>query len=294
MTTTTAVLGAGRMGAALAGALADAGRSVTVWNRTPDKARALEPRGVRAAATIKEAVADADVVLVNVLDYDVSASVLAEAAADGGLRDRLVVELSSGTPAQARQAAERARAWGVGYLDGAIMATPNFIGAPEGLVLYSGDRAGFEDHADLLKVLGGASLHVGEDPGRASALDMALLTQMWGGLFGGVHALAICEAEGVPLNDFEAHRLGFQPVVEGAVADLVARVRDRRFAGDRDTLASVGVHHASFIHVLHAAADQGVDPGIIAPWERLFRAALAAGGPDDDFAALARFTRTAS
>lgn len=294
MTTTTAVLGAGRMGAALAGALADAGRSVTVWNRTPDKARALEPRGVRAAATIKDAVADAAVVLVNVLDYDVSASVLAEAAADDGLRDRLVVELSSGTPAQARQAAERARAWGAGYLDGAIMATPNFIGSPGGLILYSGERAGFEAHADLLKILGGASLHVGEDPGRASALDMALLTQMWGALFGGLHALAICRAEGVPLNDFETHRLGFNPVVEGAVADLVARTRDRRFAGDTDTLASVAVHHVAFAHVLRAASEQGVDPGIIAPWERLFQAAIGDGRLEDDFAVLARFAGAAA
>lgn len=294
MTTTTAVLGAGRMGAALAGALADAGRSVTVWNRTPDKARALEPRGVRAAATIREAVAEAAVVLVNVLDYDVSTSVLTEAAADGGLRDKLVVDLTSGTPVQARQAAERARAWGAGYLDGAIMATPNFIGSPSGLVLYSGERAGFEAHADLLKTLGGASLHVGEDPGRASALDMALLTQMWGALFGGLHALAICGAEGVPLDDFEAHRLGFNPVVEGAVADLVARTRDRRFASDHDTLASVAVHHGAFAHVLRAAPEQGVDPGIVAPWGRLFQAAIADGRLEDDFAVLARFAGAAA
>lgn len=35
------VIGCGNMGSALIGALADAGREVTIWNRTREKAEAL-------------------------------------------------------------------------------------------------------------------------------------------------------------------------------------------------------------------------------------------------------------
>ncbi len=45
-----AFLGTGLLGAAFAEAAAMRGDSVTGWNRTPDKARALPPFGIKAAA----------------------------------------------------------------------------------------------------------------------------------------------------------------------------------------------------------------------------------------------------
>jgi len=47
-----ALLGAGRMGAALVDRWSAAGRPVVVWNRTPETARALEGAGVRAADSL--------------------------------------------------------------------------------------------------------------------------------------------------------------------------------------------------------------------------------------------------
>ncbi|HEY6295882.1 MAG TPA: NAD(P)-binding domain-containing protein, partial [Streptosporangiaceae bacterium] len=47
-------LGTGRMGAALAGRLIDAGQRVTVWNRTPAKTGPLVARGARAADRITD------------------------------------------------------------------------------------------------------------------------------------------------------------------------------------------------------------------------------------------------
>ena len=58
-----ALLGAGRMGSALVARWSAAGRSVVVWNRTPEAARALEGEGVHAVSSVAEAVADAPVVV---------------------------------------------------------------------------------------------------------------------------------------------------------------------------------------------------------------------------------------
>src|SRR3954469_9055426 len=54
-------IGAGRMGAAMAGRLARAGEDVTVWNRTRAKAEALGDTGCRVADTIAD-LRDRDVV----------------------------------------------------------------------------------------------------------------------------------------------------------------------------------------------------------------------------------------
>jgi threonine dehydrogenase-like Zn-dependent dehydrogenase len=51
-----AVLGCGLMGAALVRALAKTGRSVAVWNRTPDRAEALAGDGVTPIRTVGDAV----------------------------------------------------------------------------------------------------------------------------------------------------------------------------------------------------------------------------------------------
>lgn len=58
------VVGAGRMGSAMARRLALAGHEVTVWNRSPGKADALaEIEGIRARTSTANAVSGADVVI---------------------------------------------------------------------------------------------------------------------------------------------------------------------------------------------------------------------------------------
>ena len=57
MSEPVAVIGAGRMGGAMAARLAGAGFAVTVWNRTPQRGGALADEiGAAAAATAREAV----------------------------------------------------------------------------------------------------------------------------------------------------------------------------------------------------------------------------------------------
>ena len=67
--TTAAVLGTGRMGAAMAERLASQGVAVIVYNRSPERAAALAERiGATVASTPAEAAAGADVVISMVAD----------------------------------------------------------------------------------------------------------------------------------------------------------------------------------------------------------------------------------
>jgi 3-hydroxyisobutyrate dehydrogenase-like beta-hydroxyacid dehydrogenase len=64
-----AVLGTGRMGAAMVAALRRAGLDVTVWNRTSSKAEEVAGvTGAQMAGTPAKAVAEADVVVSSLAD----------------------------------------------------------------------------------------------------------------------------------------------------------------------------------------------------------------------------------
>ena len=56
MITDVTVIGLGAMGTALAGALLDAGRKVTVWNRSVEKSQPLVDRGAGVASDLREAI----------------------------------------------------------------------------------------------------------------------------------------------------------------------------------------------------------------------------------------------
>ncbi len=285
------VIGLGRMGSALARAFLTAGFATQVWNRSPGKAKTLVDQGAKLAPSVAAAAAAADIVVICVSSYADSDTLTRPPEIAAALHGKLVVQLSSGSPNQARDQAQWALRNGIAYLDGAIMATPNFIGEPAGTILYAGPQALFDANRSVFAALGGNPQFVGEDVGHASALDLALLGQMWGALFGQLQAAAICEAEGISLDLFEAHRQAFLPVVEGALVDLGARIRDRRFAGDTATLASIDVHYGAFSLLLQLCAERGLNDFGPKAQDSLFRAAIAAGHRQDDFAAIAPFMR---
>ncbi len=77
-----ALLGAGKMGAALVDRWVEAGRAVVVWNRNGATAQALVRDGVTAASTIAEAVRGRAVVVTSLTDGPALTSVLLD---QGGL-----------------------------------------------------------------------------------------------------------------------------------------------------------------------------------------------------------------
>jgi 3-hydroxyisobutyrate dehydrogenase-like beta-hydroxyacid dehydrogenase len=200
-------------------------------------------------------------------------------------------QLVSGTPKQAREMADWARQHDIRYLDGAIMATPNFIGEPGCTIVYSGPGELFEKYKPVLLALGGNALYLGSDVGHASALDNALLVFLWGTMFGVLQGASICEAEKFPLEAFMSSIKGFMPVVEGAGVDLVKRIQDRRFAGDETTQATVSTCHASIRYLLELCKQHGIRHAVLDGFDQIFRTAIKAGHAQDDFAVLNKFMR---
>lgn len=284
-----AVLGTGRMGSALARALLGAEHAVTVWNRTPSRAEPLAALGAGIAPSVAAAVAAASIIIVNVSDYEASAALLRAEGIVSGLAGKLVVELTSGTPQDARAVAAWAAEQGAGYLDGAILATPDFIGKEGGTILFAGPGQAFEAGKPLFAALGGNIRHVGEDAGLANALDSALLGLMWGAMFGTLTATAVCRAEGVAPGTLAALWQATAPVIDGLVADIIKRADTGRLAADEESFTSIAIHYRAFEHLVDVIEARGIDRALVTGQEALFRRAIAAGQGQDDFAALTTF-----
>ncbi|WP_440065711.1 NAD(P)-dependent oxidoreductase [Streptosporangium sp. OZ121] len=291
------VIGLGAMGRALAGAFLDNGHPTTVWNRTAGKAGELTERGATEAATAAEAVAASPVVVVCVLDYDAVREVLGAPGTPGApgtvaglLAGRTLVNLTNGTPRQARELARWASEQGADYLDGGIMAVPPMIGSPGSLILCSGSPETFTAHERTLSALGTLS-HLGEDAGRAALYDIALLSAMYG-MFGGFfQAVAMVGSEKVPATEFT-------PLVVSWLNAMITSLPEMAKAYDANdhsaTASNLGMQAEAFVNLLDAGRDQGVSTELLEPMGTLLHRGVAANRGDDDLSALIDLLRTDS
>lgn len=283
-----AVLGTGSMGSALVRTFLEQGYGVAIWNRTRSKCEPLAVKGARIGETARAAIAEADLVIVNVNDYPTSDQLLRQDDVTKQLRGKTLVQLTTGTPAQARESAEWARQHQIPYLDGAIMNTPALVGKPGCNILYSGSRELFDKHEADLLALGGAARYAGADAGHASALDGALLAYMWGPLFSLLHAMSICDGEKVPLKTYAEAMKWWMPTIDFIVADTMERIQNRRFG---DAQASIATCQLAVGHWAELCQVHGIRSGLPESFGEVFQAAIKAGRAKDDVAALYDFIK---
>ena len=149
-----AFLGTGLLGAAFAEAAAKRGDEVTAWNRSPDKARALEAFGVIAAATPADAVRGAARVHIVLKDDAVVEEVLAAARA-GLSPDAVIIDHTTTLPTLTAERAKRLNAAGVKYLHCPVFMGPPAARNAQGTMMVAGPKALYESvNADLTKMTG--------------------------------------------------------------------------------------------------------------------------------------------
>src|SRR5262245_57478088 len=150
--TQIALLGTGLLGSAFAEAAAKRGDSVTVWNRTLEKARALEAFGIRVAATPAEAVRGAERVHL-VLRDDASVDDVIASLRPGLSSTAIIVDHTTTLPALTAERAGRLANEGVRYLHCPVFIGPTAARRNEGTVLASGSAELFDAvKGDLAKM----------------------------------------------------------------------------------------------------------------------------------------------
>lgn len=194
--TDVSVIGLGPMGFALAELALKNDKTVTVWNRSPDKAAPLLERGAVLAATPAAAVTASPTTLVCLYDYTAVEAVLGTEGMAAALEGRLLINLGSGSPEDARRVGGIVAGFGGRYLDGAIQAAPGQMGQDDTPILVSGPSALHAKAEPLLRMLGGALFHAGEKIDAAAYLDLATLSYVYGAYAGFLHGATIAEKTG--------------------------------------------------------------------------------------------------
>lgn len=132
------MIGLGALGSTLVRAFLGAGHSVTVWNRSASKMEPLLSLNANPASNISEAIEASSVIVVCIDNYKLSKTLVTENDLGKSLSDRTLVQLSTGSPKEAREFEEFLDEFDCEYIDGAIMGYPEEIGDRDSRLLFSG------------------------------------------------------------------------------------------------------------------------------------------------------------
>lgn len=169
--TAIAFLGTGLLGSGLAEAAAKRGDSLTVWNRTADKARALMAFGASVADTPANAVRGAERVHLVLKDDAVVEEVIA-ALRPGLAPNAIICDHTTTQPALTAERATRLNAEGVRYLHCPVFIGPAAARRGEGAILVAGPASLFHAVQPALERMATTVRYLGERPDLAAAYKL--------------------------------------------------------------------------------------------------------------------------
>ena len=169
--TSIAFLGTGLLGSGFVEAACQRGDTVTVWNRTSDKARALTSFGAIVADTPAGAVQRATRVHLVLKDDAVVEDVIAQLR-PGLLPDAIIVDHTTTQPALTAERATRLNAEGVHYLHCPVFIGPAAARLSQGIILAAGPTALYESVKDALGRMAVRVEYFGERPDLAAAYKL--------------------------------------------------------------------------------------------------------------------------
>ncbi|KAI8363422.1 hypothetical protein B0O80DRAFT_433660 [Mortierella sp. GBAus27b] len=285
--TTVSVFGLGAMGVALAQKFLEAGYKTKVWNRTQEKAEPLVKKGAHLAKSVAEGLESSNLIVICLLDYKAVNDTLSQARSL--LQGRIVVNLTNGTPEHARETGVFVLAQGAQYIHGGIMTTPQMIGTPTAVLLYSGAVETYQSVERDLSILG-TGKHLSTDNGAASLYDLALLSGTYG-LFGGfIHSVSLVRSqEGqTSVAEFLSSLLvPWLTQVTGYLHLLAKQIDEKNFATQG---SSIAMQIPAIQNIVQVSKDRGVSSELIHPIQRLLDLAVASGRGNDDLSALVELT----
>ena len=190
----------GLLGSAFAEAAAKRGDTVTAWNRSLDKVRALARFGVKAAATPAEAVRGASRVHLILKDDAVVEEVIS-AARPGLSADAILVYYSTTLPTLTAERAQRFHAAGLKYLHCPVFMGPQAARDAQGSMLVAGSKVLFESIESDLARMTGRLAYMGERPDLAAANKLIGNAMIIGLMAVTADILTLAQASGVSGED---------------------------------------------------------------------------------------------
>ncbi len=278
MSTSLGWLGTGRMGAALAARLIDAGERVTVWNRTGAKTEPLVARGARAVDRITD-LGSADIVFVTVSGprdlEEVAAGLLS-----GESRPAVIVDCSTvSAPASARVRAA-ADAAGVGFLAAPVSGNPHMVAEGRACIVASGPAEVFRRVRPYLDTMAKVAVYAGE-------AEQSRLVKLCHNLYLGMMVQALVEVTSLAEKG-GTDRAAFLEFLNGTVlaSDWVRKRSGDLIARDWTPTFTTELLRKDFDLGLAAARSLEVPMPVAATVHQLIQSAIGIGLREEDFLSL--------
>ncbi len=211
-------VGLGAMGGLMAERLMEKGHTVTGYNRTRARAQWLVEKGLRWADSPRAVAEAADAVFVMVTD---SAALEAVAEGPDGLlaglsAGKLLIDMSTVSPAVSRALAEKVRARGAAMLDAPVSGSVVTLKQGKLSVMVGGDREAFERARPLLEDVGPRVTHVGGN-GLALSMKIAINLSLAVQMLAFSEGVLLAEKSGIPRAvavDVMVHSVIGSPMVQ--------------------------------------------------------------------------------
>jgi 3-hydroxyisobutyrate dehydrogenase len=267
------------MGGAMATNIAKAGLETRAWNRTREKAEALD--GPSVADSPAEAVADADVVMTMLADGSAVESVMTEGGALEAMSDDAVWMQSSTVGIDATERLSRlAEERGVAFVDAPVLGTKGPAEKGELVVLASGPDEALEVCGPVFDAIGNKTVRVGE-AGAGTRLKLVINNWLLSLLGTLAETVAFAERIGVDPQAF------LDAIDGGAVGSPYAQMKGPMMV-EREFPTSFPLKLAlkDLELVLEAAGRHDLDMGVAGAAAQNFRRAVDQGHGDEDMAAV--------
>jgi len=170
----TGFIGLGRMGAAMAANLVKAGHDVTVFNRSPGKARALLELGAHEAARIADA-CNCEVVITMLADDTALAhAALAEGGVIANLRKGAIhVSMSTISVALSKELTQAHAEAGQRFVAAPVFGRPDMATAAKLYIVAAGDFAAVDECKSLFDALGQKTFPISTEPAAANLVTLS-------------------------------------------------------------------------------------------------------------------------
>jgi 3-hydroxyisobutyrate dehydrogenase len=191
-----AFYGAGMLGSAMVRAMLKRGLEVRVWNRTFEKAQALQEYGARPVADAAEAARGAGRIHCCLHD-DASVDAVLDAALAGISPESPIVDHTTVLPQHMAHRAQRLAAGGYAFLHAPVFMGPHMAVQANGVMITSGDSSLVERLRPSLETMCSDLRYVGSRPQDAAIFKLmgnAMILAVVGGLN---DVLRIAEVQGL-------------------------------------------------------------------------------------------------
>lgn len=282
---TIGFIGLGIMGAPMAGHLMDGGHSVVSTVHKTQPAQELMDKGLTLVDTAKDVAEAAEIIITIVPDTPQVDEVLfgANGVAAGLSAGKLVIDMSSISPIETKDFAEKIKAKGCGYLDAPVSGGEVGAKAASLTIMVGGAQADFDRALPVFELMGKNVTLVGEENGAGQTTKVA--NQI-------IVALTI---EAVAEGLLFASKAGADPAkVREALMGGLATSRILELHGERmikrtfDPGFRIELHQKDLNLALQGAKSLGVSLPNTATAQELFNAVSAHGGAGLDHSGMVK------